>query len=486
MEEEDGAPAAAAAVPPQDEEEEEEEVLVQGEEVDVDMEHPPEEEDDDEDDDMHMAALRVPLEDHSIATLACHKDAVYSVALSPPGVPLLVLTGGGDDTAFLSRVDLEYSTPSGISASIVDSVELKGHTDSVSCCGFSADGQLAATGAYDGQINIYATGSGEKVACLEGPDDIEWLAWHGQGNVIAGAGVDGAVWMWLAATGECMRVFAGHQARVSCGYFTSNGRNLVTGSEDGSVRVWAPKTGECRYNMLSLSCYRFPPKAFTHLAHFSPFRHAFNPGRGFHEGPVTCLAVHPDAEQGHMVLSGGADGTVCLLHLKNSRVMACFDHDGSSTATPISGGEKDREASTIVSVDFCLSHQWVASACTAGVLKVWDIQSGICRHSLPHPAAITQLSWLGQTIQVATSCADGSLRVWDARGGDCLRQMQGHTDMILAFAVRLVKSILAFVLVLGLPLTFPPPSDFRLEEDQCIVASASDDFSSKIFAHSLS
>ncbi len=44
-----------------------------------------------------------------------------------------------------------------------------------------------------------------------------------QGNVVAAAGGDGMVWMWLAATGDCMKVFAGHQGRVTCGGFVSSG-----------------------------------------------------------------------------------------------------------------------------------------------------------------------------------------------------------------------------------------------------------------------
>src|SRR4051794_10872433 len=48
------------------------------------------------------------------------------------------------------------------------------------------------------------------------------------------------------------------------------GKHLVTGSEDGTMFVWNPKTGKPKHHLK---------------------------GHGFHEGPVTCVATHPDPAQ---------------------------------------------------------------------------------------------------------------------------------------------------------------------------------------------
>ena len=48
---------------------------------------------------------------------------------------------------------------------------------------------------------------------------------------------------YVRRSGECMRVFAGHDGPITCGLFTSDGHTVVTGSADGTVRVWAPKKG---------------------------------------------------------------------------------------------------------------------------------------------------------------------------------------------------------------------------------------------------
>ena len=71
---------------------------------------------------------------------------------------------------------------------------------------------------------------------LEGPSDVDWLAWHNKGNVLLAGSSDGTVWMWLAATGACMQVFAGHEGAVTCGIFTPDGRSVVTGGADATVQ----------------------------------------------------------------------------------------------------------------------------------------------------------------------------------------------------------------------------------------------------------
>ena len=40
---------------------------------------------------------------------------------------------------------------------------------------FSSDGELAATGGYDGCIKVWNVASGDLVQTLEGPEEIEWM-----------------------------------------------------------------------------------------------------------------------------------------------------------------------------------------------------------------------------------------------------------------------------------------------------------------------
>jgi len=209
--------------------------------------------------------------DMSQFTFTGHSDNVYCAAIHPsrPGV---VLTGGGDDRAFLWTYALE---PSGEGSFLKSSFELGGHTDTVTCVGFNFDGSLALTGGYDGTIKIWDVSTGEMKQQLEGPSDIEWAQWHHKGNAVLGGSGDGTVWMWLAHDGSCVQVFAGHEGGVQSGCFTRDGKTIVTGGEDGHVKVWAPKTGVCK--------------------------HTFEATKGGHEAMVTCMDSNAD---GSLVVTG--------------------------------------------------------------------------------------------------------------------------------------------------------------------------------------
>lgn len=128
------------------------------------------------------------------------KGELFTVACSPTDATL-VATGGGDDRGFLWKVgqgdwafdlqgmhgtfkavdskqfieclccySLHISFSSFIRWSSVAALYLSaGHTDSVSCLAFSADGQLLASGSFDGLVKVWKVPSGNLMCTLDGP-----------------------------------------------------------------------------------------------------------------------------------------------------------------------------------------------------------------------------------------------------------------------------------------------------------------------------
>jgi angio-associated migratory cell protein len=202
--------------------------------------------------------------DMAHVVMANHTDSVYVSAVHPTD-PAVVVTGGGDDRAFLWRYDLS-SADASTESRVVQCIELAGHTDTVTSVGFNYDGSAILTGAYDGTVRTWDSATGGLRLVLDGPEDVEFAQWHSKGNAIVAGSKDGTIWMWLAHDGQCVQVFAGHDGAVSTGTFTSDGKLVCSGGEDGSIRVWAPKTGACK--------------------------HVFDDKAG-HEGLVTCIASSP-------------------------------------------------------------------------------------------------------------------------------------------------------------------------------------------------
>lgn len=94
--------------------------------------------------------------------------AVFCVAVHPDPLARICVSGGGDERARIWKLDDSQKQV----------VELTGHEDSVTNVGWSADGQLVATGGMDGRVRVWRRvgktnwDKWEFLTNLEGPDEV--------------------------------------------------------------------------------------------------------------------------------------------------------------------------------------------------------------------------------------------------------------------------------------------------------------------------
>lgn len=247
-----------------------------------------------------------------------HKESVFTIALSPVH-PSLVLTGAGDNAAYL----WDFTTGE-------RKATLAGHTDSIIAGGFSADGRLVATASMDATVRVYRVADGSLHRTLEGPaKELEWMEWHPLGPVLVAGSADETVWMWNGDSGECMSVFSGQGGGVTCGGWTADGKTLISCGESGDLIVWNPKSGE----------------ASVHLKDIA-------------DGPVTSFATHPDKAQ-KLCITGGADGIVKVFNYETGKMLTQFrKHEDS-----------------VESVAFAPKLKLAASCSVDGKLKVWSVRT---------------------------------------------------------------------------------------------------------------
>lgn len=349
-----------------------------------------------------------------------HTDSVYVSAVHPTK-PNVIVSGGGDDRAFLWTYDISVSdVPT--EARVLSCVELSGHTDTVTAVGFNFDGTAILTAAYDGTIRTWDSGTGTLRLVLDGPEDVEWAQWHSKGNAIVAGSKDGTIWMWLAHDGQCVQVFAGHEGGVSTGCFGSDGKLVCSGGDDGSVRVWAPKTGACKY--------------------------VFDEKQG-HDGLVTCMtSCQADAD---LLLTGSVDGTVKLFQLSGKRVLQTFVHclpvaNGATLTTVQEDDDMDQqeeevETFSVECVGFAIhGPRWCASGGMDSTLKIWDLDVGSLRCTCTHTSTVTHLLWHQTLPVVVTSSISGNIAIWDARAGLQLAELTGHRAQVTHFSMRTVPT----------------------------------------------
>eukprot|EP00559_Dactyliosolen_fragilissimus_P008030 CAMPEP_0184870004 /NCGR_PEP_ID=MMETSP0580-20130426/36134_1 /TAXON_ID=1118495 /ORGANISM="Dactyliosolen fragilissimus" /LENGTH=528 /DNA_ID=CAMNT_0027371871 /DNA_START=42 /DNA_END=1625 /DNA_ORIENTATION=- len=445
-------------------------------EVKVDDENIPMEEDDNEmDDGMNEDVMRpgngdddglmkqlndVP--DMSIETVESHKpSSVYTISSHLSHGHLILVSGGGDDRAFLHKLQIPFER----STSTTETIPLShSHTDSISCVGINAKyvsddlkktPKYAAVGSYDGTIIIYNPDTGEKIQALDGPTDVEFLSFHPKGGsvLLAGSIADATVWMYHLPTLKCLQVFVGHECftesgGVTAGCFTPNGKLAVTVGMDGTMKVWAPKTGLCRHTFKLISNE--------------------DAGMGGIEdagmGGLTCMDVD-GGQDGQLAIAGGDNGNAYVVHIQGKKLVATLRHfdalaPGTTSQPPRNGmglensddmseGDPMTLMISVESVKFApkaINPNWVATGGIDGRVKIWDLSHGdggqsrqVCyiRNQMEEEGltsstpdsncagGVTKLLWHPTLPLVFASYTDGVVRLWDARDGNLVHSLTG-------------------------------------------------------------
>ena len=84
----------------------------------------------------------------------------------------------------------------------------------VTSVAWSPDGQLLATGCYDGLARIWHTNGELKLLLQEHTGPVFSLKWNKQGNFLLSGSYDHRAIVWDTATGTVLRIFHVHQAPV--------------------------------------------------------------------------------------------------------------------------------------------------------------------------------------------------------------------------------------------------------------------------------
>ena len=114
-----------------------------------------------------------------------------------------------------------------------------------------------------------------------------------------------------------------------------------------------------------------------------------------HEGPVTCLAIHPTQP---WVLSGSYDSTLKLWEVESGREIRTFaGHEGGVTACAFSG-DGGR----------------VLSGSDDSTLKLWEVESTTCLRTWRLTWTPTGIAWsMTHPGRVAVAGANGTVTLWD-------------------------------------------------------------------------
>jgi WD40 repeat protein len=111
---------------------------------------------------------------------------------------------------------------------------------------FAPDGKTLATGGRDRMVRFWDPATGRELGAFRNyaADGLAELAFAPDGKTLAlAASGESAIHLWDVATGQPVRLIAGHQEEVCDAAVAPDGRLFATASRDGTVRLWDAATG---------------------------------------------------------------------------------------------------------------------------------------------------------------------------------------------------------------------------------------------------
>ncbi len=258
------------------------------------------------------------------------------------------------------------------------------------------------------------------------------------GDFIAMGGEDGMVQVWQASTGLPVFIMQAHSTYIFALAFSPDEPVLVSGSMDTGIKFWDMATGQC----LQSWHYEHPwGLAFSpdgtvlagSLGDTSRSILLWNWRTGEvlqtltgHSGPANgiAFATHPIAlapgePPRRILVSCGQDGLVKVWDIDSGDCLHTMtEHRGMCWALAMHPAG-DRFATS------SFDH----------TVKIWDIATGTCLHTLRgHTAEVCGVHFSPDGQLVASASSDRTLRLWDIATGQCLTVLTGHTDSVWGVA----------------------------------------------------
>jgi WD40 repeat protein len=229
------------------------------------------------------------------------------------------------------------------------------------------------------------------------------VAFSSDGKQIVSGSADMTAKVWDAQTGKETVTLKGHTGKVNSVAFRADGRVIVSASDDKTVRVWDVQTG----------------KEISILKK--------------HTGPVNSAAISSD---GQRIVSGSSDGTAKVWNTQTGQEILSFVPLSVTVGT--GGGKFEAQPGQVNSVAFSPDGTRILIGASAlrsfGNVTVWETQTGQKVLELKEhtgPVHCVGYSFDGQRIVIG---GENSLKVRDAQTGQETLTIKGHNGAVRSVA----------------------------------------------------
>jgi len=320
----------------------------------------------------------------------------------------------------LSNVSLRGSDLSRVQMKSVQFGELPylNHDCSVGACLYSPDGSSFAVALSDGNINVYATSNWERTCILSGHDeDVSCIAYSPNGDRLASGGYDSTVRVWDVATGDCLYIFIGHTIAIYSVAYSPQGNVVASRCLEGIVRLWNMESGDCSFISECDYIYdmAFSPKGDSIAFAGEDCRLLDVTSREFRStllGHTSIVSAVAFSAQGDLIISKDYDDVVRVWEVESGACRHILKGEGRALLSPKGNqvafyNESGKEG------------------------ELLDIATGVCIRRLSgHTGYITSAAYSPQGDQIVTGGRDMEVRLWDVETGECRQTITGHSKAV--------------------------------------------------------
>lgn len=165
-----------------------------------------------------------------VRKLAGHRGSVNALVFSSDGKRLFAAAG---EPALFGEVR-HWNVSDGTLQQTIE-----GHRDALYSLALSPDAKTLATGSYDQKIKLWEVESGKELRTLSGHNGAIFdLSFRKDGKILASASADRTVKLWDVATGERRDTLSQSLKELHTVAFSPDGKRLAAAGVDNRIRVW--------------------------------------------------------------------------------------------------------------------------------------------------------------------------------------------------------------------------------------------------------
>ncbi|MDJ0695610.1 myosin kinase [Mastigocoleus sp. MO_188.B34] len=381
-----------------------------------------------------------------IKTLSGHKSAVIDVAFSPDGKTLA--SGSADRTLQLWNLD---------TGEVIET--FTGHSSRVISVAFSPDGKIIASGSGDGTVKLWNVDTGKEIRTLIGHShEIYSVDFSSDGQKLVSGSSDSTIKIWDVTTGEEIKTLEGHSRGVIDANFSPNDKLIVSGSSDHTIKVWEVDTGKVLQTLKQhtggINSVSFSPDGKTIASGSNDYTlqiwdtRTWERVRTFkgHSNRVRSISFSPD---GKTIASGSIDGTIKIWNTSDNNIIKKRKNFEKHKYAVMGASFSPAKIPTPQGLI-----QTIASGSRAGILKIWNRNTGEEIYTLKgHSGEIRSFSLSPIEVEtsqgsgkiVAYGTENGVIKIWEMDTGKEVRTLKAHDNPIkdLRFSpnARIIASI---------------------------------------------